>query len=149
MKIILNEDVHGLGEEGDVRDVRNGYARNYLLPKHLALRFSKANIAVIEKRRAAIELRKEQKRKEALGHKERLESEEIKFLLPASESGKLFGSVNSLMVAEELKKLGYDIDRKRIELPESAIRVVGKFTSKIKLYGTEEAQVTVIVDKAP
>ena len=149
MKIILNQDIYGLGEEGDIRDVHNGYARNYLFPKSLALPHTEKNIVNVEKRRESIDKRKEEKRKDALGQKEKLEGEEIKFLVPASESGKLFGSVNTLMVAEELKKLGYDIERKRIELPDSTIRSVGKYQSKIKLYESEEAHVTIVVDKAP
>jgi len=83
MKVILNHDVAGLGEEGDIRDVTNGYARNYLIPKKFALAYTKHNLTQIESRRAAIEQRKEEKRKEAMGIKERLESEELTFTMPA------------------------------------------------------------------
>ena len=69
MKVILNQDVHNLGEEGDVKDVAPGYARNYLIPQNLAVPHTKGNLALFEHRRAAIEKRKEEKRKEALSAK--------------------------------------------------------------------------------
>ncbi|MCK5007674.1 MAG: 50S ribosomal protein L9 [Spirochaetia bacterium] len=148
MKVILNHDVAGLGEEGDIRDVTNGYARNYLIPKKFALAYTKHNLTQIESRRAAIEQRKEEKRKEAMGIKERLESEELTFTMPAGDSGKLFGSVNNAMVVQELENRGYTIEKKRVEVPEHNIRVVGNYTVKVKLYGNEEAQINVLVEAA-
>jgi large subunit ribosomal protein L9 len=148
MKVILNHDVAGLGEEGDIRDVTNGYARNYLIPKKFALAYTKHNLTQIESRRAAIEQRKEEKRKEAMGIKERLESEELAFTMPAGDSGKLFGSVNNAMVVQELENRGYTIEKKRVEVPEHNIRVVGNYTVRVKLYGNEEAQINVLVEAA-
>jgi large subunit ribosomal protein L9 len=148
MKVILNQDVPGLGEEGDVKDVASGYGRNYLIPKHLAVPYTKHNVTQLESRRAAIESRKEEKRREAMGVKERLESEELVFSVPAGESGKLFGSVNNAMVVQELQNRGYEIEKKRVEVPEHNIRMVGNYTVKIKLYGNEEAQVNVSVEAA-
>ena len=148
MIMILNHDVAGLGEEGDIRDVTNGYARNYLIPKKFALAYTKHNLTQIESRRAAIEQRKEEKRKEAMGIKERLESEELTFTMPAGDSGKLFGSVKNAMVVQELENRGYTIEKKRIEVPEHNIRVVGNYTVKVKLYGNEEAQINVLVEAA-
>jgi large subunit ribosomal protein L9 len=146
MKIILYQDVVGLGEEGDIKDVANGYARNFLLPKKLAVRHTKENLAVLAHRMAAIEKRKEDKRKEALGLKERLETEEIRFSMPAGENGKLFGSVSNTMVAQELEKRGYQIEKKRIEIPDHTIRAVGNYKVHIKLYDKEEASVKLIVE---
>jgi len=148
MKVILNHDVAGLGEEGDIRDVTNGYARNYLIPKKFALAYTKHNLTQIESRRAAIEQRKEEKRKEAMGIKERLESEELTFTMPAGDNGKLFGSVNNAMVVQELENRGYTIEKKRVEVPEHNIRVVGNYTVRVKLYGNEEAQINVLVEAA-
>ena len=148
MKVILNHDIAGLGEEGDVRDVTTGYARNYLIPKKFALPYTKHNLTQLESRRAAIEQRKEEKRREAMSIKERLESEELTFAMPAGESGKLFGSVNNAMVVQELEKRGYTIEKKRIEVPEHNIRMVGNYTVKVKLYGTEEAHIKVLVEAA-
>ncbi len=148
MKVILNHDVGGLGEEGDIRDVANGYARNYLIPKKFALAYTKHNLTQFESRRTAIDQRKEEKRKEAMGIKERLESEELTFTMPAGDSGKLFGSVNNAMVVQELENRGYTIERKRVEVPENNIRMLGNYTVKVKLYGNEEAQINVLVEAA-
>ncbi len=146
MKVILNQDVVGLGEEGDIKEVAPGYARNYLLPKHLAVPHTKEFLAQLEHKRAAIEKRKEAKRVEAAGLKERLEAEEIHFSLPAGENGKLFGSVNNANVATELEKKGYTLEKKRIEIPEHAIRSTGSYKIRIRLYDKEEATVKVVVE---
>ena len=146
MKVILNQDVTGLGEEGDIKEVANGYARNYLLPKNLALPYTKQNLTQLETRRTAIESRKEEKRREAMSIKERLESEELVFTMPAGDSGKLFGSVNNAMVVQELENRGYSIEKKRIEVPEHNIRMVGTYKVKVHLYGSEQAEVTVVVE---
>jgi large subunit ribosomal protein L9 len=149
MKVILNQDVVGLGEEGDIKDVANGYARNYLLPRKLAVPHTKAFLAELEHRRSAIDKRKEEKRLEAAGLKERLEAEEIRFTVPAGENGKLFGSVNNGNVLVELEKRGYTIEKKRIEIPEHAIRTVGSYKVRIRLYDKEEATVKLVVEGMP
>ncbi len=147
MKIILYQDVEGLGEEGDIKEVADGYARNYLLPKKFAVPYNKANLKILEQRREAIEKRKEEKRREAMSLKERLESEEIVFKMPASESGKLFGSVNNAVIAQELQSRGYSIDRKKIEVPDHNLRMVGTYKIRIKLYDNEEANIKVTIEK--
>ena len=148
MKVILNQDVVGLGEEGDIKEVANGYARNFLLPKKLAVLHSRQNLAMLEHKRVAIETRKDEKRKEAQGLRERLEAEEIKFAVPAGENGKLFGSVNNTLVAVELEKKGFQIEKKRIEIPEHTIRSVGTYKIKVKLYDKEEAVIKLTVEGA-
>ncbi len=148
MKVILNQDVTGLGEEGDIKDVADGYARNYLLPKKLAVPHTKAFLATLEHKRAAIEKRKADKRLEAAGLKGRLEAEEIRFSVPAGENGKLFGSVNNTNVATELEKRGFTIEKKRIEIPEHTIRNVGTYKIRIRLYDKEEATVKLVVEGA-
>jgi large subunit ribosomal protein L9 len=148
MKVILNQDVVGLGEEGDIKDVADGYARNFLLPKKLAVPHTRQFLVMLEHKRAAIEKRKEEKRRDAAGLKERLEAEEIRFTVPAGENGKLFGSVNNLNVATELEKKGFTIEKKRIEIPEHAIRSVGTYKIRIRLYDREEATVKLVVEGA-
>ncbi|MGO9309201.1 MAG: 50S ribosomal protein L9 [Spirochaetia bacterium] len=148
MKVILNQDVIGLGEEGDIKDVADGYARNFLLPKKLAVPHTREFLASLEHKRAAIEKRKGEKRLEAAGLKERLEAEEIKFSVPAGENGKLFGSVSNTNVAVELEKKGFSIEKKRIEIPEHTIRSVGTYKVRIRLYDKEEATVKLIVEGA-
>jgi large subunit ribosomal protein L9 len=148
MKVILNQDVLGLGEEGDIKEVARGYARNYLLPMKYAVANTKNNLVILERKRATIEKRKEEKRRDALGLKERLETEELKFLVPAGENGKLFGSVSNVLVAQELEKRGYQIERKRIEIPDHTIRNVGTYKVRVRLYEKEEAMVKLVVEGA-
>ncbi|MFP4562751.1 MAG: 50S ribosomal protein L9 [Spirochaetia bacterium] len=143
MKVILVQDVENLGEEGDVQEVADGYGRNYLIPKQMAVPFTKANEAMLESRRSAIEQRKEDKRKAALGLKQRLEEEELVIRRPAGDTGKLFGSVTSATVAEELGRRGINIERKRIELPEKNIKMIGNYPVKVKLYDNESAEVKI------
>lgn len=147
-KVILSQDILNVGEEGDVREVAGGYARNYLLPKKLAVAYTRHNLQLFESRRAHIEQRRDAKRTEAMSLAERLGVEELKFVMPAGENGKLFGSVKAAMVGEELGKRGYDIERKRIEVPDNHIRQVGTHAVKIKLYGQQEATIRVVVEAA-
>jgi large subunit ribosomal protein L9 len=148
VKVILNQDILNVGEEGDVREVAGGYARNYLLPQKMAVPYTHHSQQVFESRRAQIDTRKEAKRNEASGLAQRLSAEELKFVMPAGDNGKLFGSVSAAMVGEELGKRGYEIERRRIEVPDSHIRQVGTYTVKIKLYGQQEAPVQVVVEAA-
>jgi large subunit ribosomal protein L9 len=148
MKIILNQDIINLGEEGDICDVANGYARNYLLPQKLAVPYNRNNLRVLESKRTVIEDRKEQKRQAALGLKGQLEEAELKFSMSAGDNGKLFGSVSSTMISEELQKLGFEIERRRIEVPDNHIRFTGEHTIRVKLYGQEEASLKVNVEAA-
>jgi len=145
MKVILSTDVINLGEEGDVRVVADGYARNYLIPKKLAVPYNSQTVRQFEHKKEAIEARKDEKRKVALGLKEQLQAEELTFSMSAGESGKLFGSVTPTMIAEELAKRGYEIDRRRIEIPADHIRSTGEFEARVKLYGQEEVLLTVNV----
>lgn len=145
MKIILNQDVHNLGEEGDVVVVKDGYARNFLLPKGYAVLFNKANQSLFASRTAAIEKRKEEKRKAAASVKEQLDSLNLTLVVSAGESGKLFGSVTNAMVQEALAKNGIEVERKRIEVATHAIKMVGSYSVKVRLYEGESAQVKIEV----
>ena len=141
MKIILNQDVVNLGEEGDVCVVKDGYARNYLLPTGAAVIYNKANAALFASRAEAIEKRKAEKRAEAASLKEKLDAVSIEIVVPAGESGKLFGSVTSLMVQEALNKLGFEIERKKIEVATHAIKMTGNYTVTVHLYENESSKV--------
>ena len=145
MKIILNEDVYNLGEEGDVCDVARGYARNYLFPKNLAVPHTKENIAVFESRRAKIEKRKEEKRKAAQSLKERIEGMELEIPMNAGESGKLFGSVTSAMIVEELARDGIELEKKQVDVPSNSIKMTGTYKILVKLYESESAEITIKV----
>ncbi|MBN2532956.1 MAG: 50S ribosomal protein L9 [Spirochaetales bacterium] len=147
MKVILNQDIPNLGEEGDIKSVADGYARNYLLPKKLVMPFSRLNLKILEKQKIIIENRKEEKRKSALNMKDQLESEQLEFIMPAGAGGKLFGSVNAAIIAEALEKKGYNIEKKRIEIPDHSIRMIGEHEIKIKLYEQKEAKLKIVVQR--
>lgn len=145
MKVILNTDVTNLGEEGDVCEVKPGYARNYLLPRNLVLLDNRSNRAYIESRRKEIEARKEKKLLEARSTRERIESEPLVFEMPAGENGKLFGSLSSAGISERLEQHGIEIQRRHIDIPEKTIKSVGTHKVGVRLYGDEEAELTVQV----
>lgn len=145
MKVILNQDVKHLGEEGDVKNVANGYARNYLFPRNFALPYNDVTVAYFESRKAEIEAKKEQKRKDSASLKDKLQSEVVTIVMPAGTNGKLYGAVTNQTVAEYLQKQGYDIERKRIEIAGSTIKSVGKYTAVIRLYETTSAEITLVV----
>lgn len=145
MKVILNVDVKHLGEEGDVKNVANGYARNFLFPRNLAVPYNDATVAIFEAKKAEIEARKEQKRKDSASLKEKLEGLELELVMPAGANGKLFGSVTNSVVADALAKLGYEIERKRVEIAGSAIKAVGSYKVTVKLYEAQTAEVKVNV----
>jgi len=141
MKVILNKDLASLGEEGDVKDVAKGYARNYLFPRGIALPYTPQTIKMFEARKDEIEAKKAQKRQDALGLKERLESLELSLTMPAGANGKLYGSVTSHTVSDELAKQGFQIDRKRIDLASTGIKNVGKYKATIRLYENSQAEI--------
>ena len=145
MRVILNKDLAPLGEEGDVKDVAKGYARNYLFPRGIALPHNEKTIKLFESRREEIETRKVQKRGDAAGLKEKLESLALEITMPAGANGKLYGAVTNQTVADELAKAGYQIERKKIELPGVHFKNVGKYKVIVKLYESAAAEITVNV----
>ena len=137
MKVILNEDVKYLGEEGDVKNVANGYARNFLLPRGLVVPYNDATVAIFEARKADIEARKEVKRQNARSLKEKLESASFEIVMPAGNNGKLYGAVTTTVIADLLEKQGFEIEKKRIDIPGLAIKSVGNYHTTIKLYESQ------------
>ena len=149
MKVILNEDVKYLGEEGDIKDVAKGYARNYLFPRNLAVPCNSFTLAHFESRKEEIEQRKAVKRQNAAGLKERLEALTLTIVMPAGPNGKLYGAVTNQTVSDELQKLGFEIERKRIELPGLTFKSVGHYTATLKLYESAVAILPVVVEAQP
>lgn len=140
MKVILSADVHNLGEDGDIVEVADGFARNYLLPKKFATLYSTGSLAALEARKAQIARKKEEKRQAALGDKAKISGLTLSISMPAGETGKLFGSVSSAMVAEELAHQGIQVERKRIDVPGHFIKQAGDYKVTVKLYGNESAE---------
>jgi large subunit ribosomal protein L9 len=147
MKVILNKDLSTLGEEGDVKEVAKGYARNFLLPRGIALPYTDRTVKLFETRRDQIEARKAEKRKDAAGIREKLEALELVISMPAGANGKLYGAVTTQTVMEELARAGHQIERKRLELPGGGtLKAAGKYKVSVKLYGSEQAEVNLAVE---
>lgn len=145
MKIILNQDVPNLGEIGDVKDVAAGYARNFLLPRDLAVVYNTKTVAVFAKKQAEIDSIKTSKRQASSSLKEQLEAEELTITMPAGANGKLYGAVNNATIADELLKKGIQVDRKKIEVPARAIKSTGNYKVIVHLYEKEEATIRVAI----
>ena len=146
MKVILNEDVKYLGEEGDIKNVAKGYARNYLFPRNLAVPCNEFTLAHFESRKEEIEAKKAAKRQDAAGLKEKLEALSIKILMPAGPNGKLYGAVTTQTLFDELQKLNFDIERKRIEIPGQTVKSTGVHKALIKLYENTSAEISFTVE---
>jgi len=132
MKVILNQKIDTLGNEGEILVVKDGYARNYLLPKGWAKQATKVNIVTTQKN---IENKQKKDAKtrdnlEALG--KQLDKLSLKFELRAGEEGRLFGSVTSQMIVDAIAEKGYTINKKEVEIPDS-INHVGKYFVEVKL----------------
>lgn len=134
MDIILKQDLKGLGFKNDIVKVRPGYGRNYLLPKGIAIIANETNKKVHAEEVKQRAFKEEKLRKEAQSNVEKLGALTIKVGAKAGESGKIFGSVGNIQVAEAFKKAGYDIDRKNIELSDDAIKALGTYTAKVRLF---------------
>jgi len=145
MKIILVKDLAPLGEDGDVKDVARGYARNFLFPRKFAVPYNEHTVKNLESRRTEIEGRKQDKRNDAAGIKEKLESLVMEITMPAGPNGKLYGAVTTQTISDELAKHGHQVERKRIEISGTSIKSVGKYKAQIKLYESASAEVTISV----
>jgi large subunit ribosomal protein L9 len=145
-KIILNKDLATLGEEGDVKQVARGFARNFLFPRGIAVPFNERTQKMFEARRDEIDARKAQKRQDAASLKERLEGLELKIVMSAGGNGKLYGAVTTQTVVDELAKNGFSIERKKIEIPGNTIKSAGRHKLTVRLYDNAGAEVTLVVE---
>jgi large subunit ribosomal protein L9 len=132
-KVLLREDVDDLGARGEIVRVRAGYARNYLLPRNLAVEATTGNVKGIEQERAALLKKEAKERATAEAQSQQMGSLVLEFRRKAGEQGALYGSVTSMDVAEALKERGYEIDRHRIHLREPLKRL-GDYTVPIRLH---------------
>ena len=144
MEVILKEDIANLGNRGDVVKVADGYGRNYLLPRKLALQANEANKAVIEQMKASAARRAATEKAQAEQQVAKLEPVALSFTRRAGDQGHLFGSVTSADIAAELAKQGFEIDRRKIQLSEP-LKSVGEFVVPIRLYREVTARIRVKV----
>jgi large subunit ribosomal protein L9 len=132
-KVLLREDVDDLGARGEIVRVRAGYARNYLLPRNLAVQATAGNVKGIEAERAALLKKEAKERSTAEAQSQQMGSLVLEFKRKAGEHGALYGSVTSMDIAESLQERGYEIDRHRIHLREPLKRL-GDFTVPVRLH---------------
>lgn len=144
MEVILKEDVANLGHRGDVVKVADGYGRNFLLPRKLALQATANNKAVIDQMKAAAVRRSATEKAQAEALAAQLDQLALSFTRKSGENGHLFGSVTSADIAHELETRGFDVDRRKIQLVEP-IKAVGETSVAIKLYREVTAHVKVTV----
>jgi large subunit ribosomal protein L9 len=146
MEVILKEDVPKLGNRGEVVKVAEGYGRNFLLPRKLAIEANAANKAVIEQMKAAAVRRSAKEKSEAEALAQQFDGLEVKFQRKSGENDQLFGSVTAGDVAEALEKKSFHIDRRKIQLHEP-LKTIGEFTVAVKLHKDVTTHLKVLIEK--
>lgn len=145
MKVVLNQDIKGIGKKLQTVEVSEGYARNYLLPRKLAQVADSKSVNEAKNKAEALKFKKETEIKEAKVLKEKLEKGYIKFKHKIGSNGKLFGSVTEKDIADEIEKVyGIKVDKKKVSL-KIAIKELGTYTAQVKLYESIIANVKIQV----
>jgi large subunit ribosomal protein L9 len=146
VKVILKQDLPKLGKKGEVKEVAEGYARNMLFPRGLAEEATAQRLKELERYSERQQSKNKRLESESLARAEQLNQLAVTFKLAAGEGGRLFGSVTAADIAEELNKLGYAVDKKKISLAEP-IKAVGSHPVLIKLHQGIKAEIIVQVEK--
>ena len=144
MKIILKQDVDSLGMVGQTFEVKEGFARNYLIPKGMALEATKQNIRLMESQKKNIDEKRLKAKDEAERAKQSLSELVVTIAQKVGEEDKLYGSVTSMDIADQLEKKGVALDRKRIKL-DRPIKTLGEFTVPVRLHPEVTATIKVVV----
>ncbi len=140
MEIILKQDIKNLGEKDDVVSVKPGYGRNYLIPQGYATLATSSAKKVLAENLKQAQFKQDKIKNDALATASRLESVKLTIGAKAGESGKIFGSVNTIQVADALKKEGFDVDRRRITF-ETEPKFVGEYVANLNLHKEVKVQV--------
>lgn len=148
MNVILMEKVKGLGAMGDVVSVKGGYARNFLIPNGKAKMATASNVEVFEARRAELEAAAAQALADAQVLHEKMQGLVVVIEAKAGDEGKLFGSVGTQDVVDALATQGFTVERRQVQMPDGAIRVVGTFELTLALHADVNATITVDVKAA-
>jgi large subunit ribosomal protein L9 len=146
MEVILKEDVAKLGSRGDVIKVAEGYGRNFLLPRKLAIEASAGNKKVIDQMRAAAVRRSAKEKTQAEELFKQFDGLSVSFQRRSGENDQLFGSVTSGDIADALEKKSFNIDRRKIQLHEP-LKTIGEFTIPVKLHKDVTAHLRVVIEK--
>jgi len=144
MKVILKQDVKGLGKKGELVNAKTGHARNLLIPNGMAIEATKANIAKWEEEKKQRQEEFEENKAEAEALKEKLESMSVVVKKKSGDDGRLFGSVTAQDVAKALEEQGFDIDKKKIEMSDN-FKVAGNYTVNVRVFPEMVANLTVAV----
>lgn len=147
MKVILTSDVKGQGRKGDIINVSDGYANNFLLKNKLAVPASTGNLNINAQEKAAEAKRIKEETEAAKALAKKLETVTVNLSVKMGENGKTFGSVSQKEISEELSKMGYDVDKKKIELS-SPIKAAGEYTVNVKFYKGVSGKLNIKVLKA-
>jgi large subunit ribosomal protein L9 len=142
--VLLREEVDKLGGRGEIVKVKAGYARNYLLPRKLAVKATAGNVKQIEAERAALLKKEARERSTAEAQAGQMKSLRLEFVRKVGEHGILYGSVTAMHIAEALKEKGYEIDRRRVHLHEP-IKETGEFSVSVRLHRDVTIEIPVIV----
>jgi large subunit ribosomal protein L9 len=143
MEVILNQDIENLGYANDIVNVKAGYARNYLIPNGLAITATKVNRKVLEENLRQKSFKEEKIRKEAETLAKALDGITVKIGAKAAESGKIFGSVNNIQIADAIKdQFNYEIERKRIVIDGEHIKELGTYKAEIRLHKEVSAAIS-------
>lgn len=144
MKVIFQQDVKGSGKQGELKNVSDGYARNFLLPKGLAIEATPQAISEYNSKNDAVKHHKQQEKEQALSQKEILSGKVIKLSAKAGENGKLFGAVTTKEITETInKQFNLNVDKRKIKAPD--IKELGSYNFEVKLYQGVAAEMTVMV----
>lgn len=141
MEIILKQDIPNLGHADDIVDVKDGYARNYLIPRGYAVMANASNKKMHEENKRQRAHKEAKLKEEAEAIADQIKNKEIKIGAKTSSAGKIFGSVNTIQIAEALQKKGFEIDRKKISIDGDAIKEAGTYKATINLH--REVQVEI------
>ncbi len=146
MKVILRQEFEKLGSPGDVVEVKPGYARNFLIPKKIALELTKGNLKVLEMEKERYEMQERREERTALAHKEKLDKVSVTATVTVGEDDRIFGTVTSQNISDLLKDKGFDVDKKNIVIEEQ-VKALGIYPVKIKLHKEVEAEIKLWVVK--
>jgi len=145
MKVILTQDVKNLGKQGEIKDVSDGYARNYLIPRGLAVQATQARLTELEQKLERQGKRREKEEEKARRIKETIDGQVIRVKARAGEGGRLFGTVTAKEIAEVLQEdFHVSIDKKKIEITEP-IKHLGEYQVKVKVFPSFHANIRVLV----
>ncbi len=133
MKVILRKNFEQLGQIGDIVDVKNGYARNFLIPRNIAYAAQKGNLKSLEEEKKALEKKKQKEHTAAEKLAAELEKVSVTIPVKVGEEDKIFGTVTNQMIADSLKEKGFDVEKRKIDIPE-AIKSLGIYSVNIKLH---------------